>query len=106
MDNMMKANDLDGRAVVDLETAKKVGYIDEIYLDTDGARIAAYLVAEGSKLAGGGQKILMPASAVETIGPEAIMVRPVSGERVEHGDFERLPRLLRTKEKYEEQRQK
>jgi len=83
---MIKANDLDGRAVVDLETAKKVGYVDEIYLDTDGGRIAAYLVAEGSKLTGGGQKILMPASAVETIGPEAIMVRQVAGERVEHGD--------------------
>jgi uncharacterized protein YrrD len=94
---MIKANDLDGRAVVDLETAKKVGYVDEIYLDTDGGRIAAYLVAEGSKLTGGGQKILMPASAVQTIGPEAIMVRPVGGERVQHGDFERLPRLSHVK---------
>jgi len=97
MDTMIKANDLDGRAVVDLETAKKVGYVDEIYLDTDGARIAAYLVAEGSKLAGGGQKILMPAEAVETIGPEAIMVRPVIGERAEHKSFDRLPRLSHIK---------
>jgi len=94
---MIKANDLDGRAVVDLETAKKVGYVDEIYLDTDGARIAAYLVAEGSKLAGGGQKILMPASAVETIGPEAIMVRPVGGARAEHDTIARLPRLSHIK---------
>jgi len=94
---MIKANDLDGRAVVDLESAKKVGYVDEIYLDTDGARIAAYLVAEGSKLTGGGQKILVPASAVETIGPEAIMVRPVGGERVEHKSFDGLPRLSHIK---------
>jgi uncharacterized protein YrrD len=96
---MIKANDLDGRAVVDLESAKKVGYVDEIYLDTDGGRIAAYLVAEGSKLSGGGQKILMPASAVETIGPEAIMVHPIGGERVEHGDLDRLPRLSHVKGK-------
>jgi len=96
---MIKANDLDGRAVVDLETAKKVGYVDEIYLDTDGGRIAAYLVAEGSKLAGGGQKVLIPAAAVQTIGPEAIMVRPVGGERVEHDhdSLDRLPRLSHIK---------
>jgi len=96
---MIKANDLDGRAVVDLESAKKVGYVDEIYLDTDGARIAAYLVAEGSKLTGSGQKILVPASAVQTIGPEAIMVRPVGGERVDsdHDALDRLPRLSHIK---------
>jgi uncharacterized protein YrrD len=94
---MIKAHDLDGRAVVDLESAKKVGYVDEIYLDTDGERIAAYLVAEGSKLTGGGQKILMPASAVETIGPEAIMVRSIGGEGAQHGDLDRLPRLSQIK---------
>ena len=94
---MIKANDLDGRAVVDLETAKKVGYVDEIYLDTDGAQIAAFQVSEGSKLAGGGQKVLIPISAVESIGPEAIMVRPIGATHREdgrqHGSIEGLPRL-------------
>jgi uncharacterized protein YrrD len=94
---MINANDLDGRAVVDLESATKVGYVDEIYLDTDGGRIAAYLVSAGSKLTGGGKKVMIPASAVQTFGPEAIMVRPVGGERVQHGDFERLPRLSHVK---------
>src|SRR4051812_702958 len=90
---MIKANDLHGRAVVDLETAKKVGYIDETYLDTDGARIAAFRVSDGSTLTGGGHKIIMPISAVQTIGPEAIMVRPVGDTHADLDPVDRLPRL-------------
>ena len=89
---MIEAHDLDGRAVVDLETAKKVGYVDEILLDTDGGRIAALQVTEGSKLTGG-KKVIVPTSAVESIGPEAIMVR-ANAERldadVSHDAFPRL----------------
>jgi uncharacterized protein YrrD len=89
---MIQANDLDGRAVVDLETAKKVGYVDEILLDTDGGRIAALQVTEGSKLTGG-KKVIVPTSAVESIGPEAIMVR-ANAERLDadpsHDAFPRL----------------
>jgi uncharacterized protein YrrD len=93
---VIKASDLDGRAVVDLESARKIGHIDEIYLDTDGGSIAAYRVSEGSALTGG-NKIVMPASAVETIGPEAIMVRPIDASRLEHESFDRLPRLSHIK---------
>ena len=97
---MIRAHDLDGRAVVDLETAKKIGYVDEIYLDPHGGRMTGYGVAEGSKLTGGGQKIMLPAESVESIGPEAIMVRGggsyerdldrMGGEPRDHDAFPRL----------------
>jgi uncharacterized protein YrrD len=45
---VIKARELDGRAVVDLETAQKIGHVDEIFLEPDGGRIAAYRVTEGS----------------------------------------------------------
>jgi len=90
---MIRAKDLDGRAVIDLVTAEKIGYIDEIFIDPSGGRLAALKVSTGSSLLGGGRQTLVPSSAIESIGPEAVMVRP-SGEGVPtDGPLDALPRL-------------
>jgi len=89
---MIRANDLDGRAVIDLETAKKVGYVDEIFLDPTQGQIAAFRVSEGSSLTGG-RKIVVPASAVESIGPEAIMIRTSPEMSASEGHLDDFPRL-------------
>lgn len=90
---MIRAKDLDGRAVVDLVTAEKLGYIDEIYLDPSGGQLAALKVSTGSTLLGGGRRVLVPASAIESIGPEAVMVRPSAEGGAVDGSLDSLPRL-------------
>jgi len=92
---MIRAKDLDGRAVVDLESAEKIGYVDEIFLDPAGERIAWFSVSEHSSLVGGGRRTFVPPSAVESIGPEAIMVRPGTGRDAPAGSPESFPRLSR-----------
>jgi len=90
---MIRAKDLDGRAVVDLESAEKIGYVDEIFLDPAGGRIASFSVSEHSSLIGGGRRAFVRPSAVESIGPEAIMVRPGTGRDAPVGSPETFPRL-------------
>jgi len=90
---MIRAKELDGRDVVDLESAEKIGHVDEIFLDPAGGRIAAYSVSEHSSLVGGGRRTFVPPSAVESIGPEAIMVRPGFRRDVPTSSPESFPRL-------------
>jgi uncharacterized protein YrrD len=90
---MLRAKDLDGRAVIELETARKIGYVDEILLEPSGDRIAAFQVSEGSSLLGGGRRTLVRPESVESIGPEAIMVRSAADDEGASGPSESLPRL-------------
>jgi len=90
---MIRAKDLDGRAVIDLETAEKIGYIDEIFIDPSGGRLTALKVSTGSSLLGGGRQTLVPSSAIESIGPEAVMVRPGGEGVAADGPLDSLPRL-------------
>jgi len=94
---MIRAHDLDSRAVIDLESAKKIGYIDEILLDPTQGQIAAFRVAEGSSLTGGGRKVMVPSSAVESIGPEAIMIRSNGDTLAPEGPHDEFPRLSKVK---------
>src|SRR6188508_3350650 len=90
---MIRAKDLDGRAVVDLESAEKVGYVNEIFLDPTEGRIAAFSVSQHSSLVGGGRRTFVPPSAVESIGPEAIMVRPGTSRDAPTSAPDSFPRL-------------
>lgn len=90
---MIRAKDLDGRDVVDLESAEKIGHVDEIFLDPAGGRIAAYSVSAHSSLVGGGRRTFLPPSVVESIGPEAIMVRPGFAREAPTNSPESFPRL-------------
>lgn len=71
---VIRATELTGRAVVDLDCAEKVGRIDRIVLDTDTRQVAAFVVARGAPLARERTRVTVPASAVHAIGPDVLTV--------------------------------
>jgi len=75
---MIRASDLLGLPVVDLVQAEKLGLVEEIVLDPDGRRIAAFAVKNGS-LPGRRKRRMVPAQRVYAIGPEALTLEQVGG---------------------------
>src|SRR5687767_9060914 len=76
MDNRIaiRASELSGRAVVDLDAAEKVGKVDRIVLDPDARQVAALLVSRGAAVAGDRMHMTVPAGAIHAIGPDAVMI--------------------------------
>ena len=72
---MIRATELGGRAVVDMDAAEKLGSIDKIILDPDARRVAGFVVSRGASLFGNATHALVCASTVHAIGPDAITVR-------------------------------
>jgi uncharacterized protein YrrD len=72
---MIRATELGGRAVVDMDAAEKLGSIDKVILDPDARRVAGFVVSRGASLFGNATHALVSASAVHAIGPDAITVR-------------------------------
>src|SRR5689334_12634591 len=90
---MLHAKDLHGRAVIDVDQAKKLGAVDEVLLDPNGQRIAGLMVSHGTSFLDKSRSATIPASAVQAIGEDAITVRQ-TGEGDELGsDLGSLPRL-------------
>ena len=90
---MIKASQLVGRAVIDMEAAERLGRIREIIVQRDGERVAGFIVVHGETLVGtGGTRRMVPASAVYSIGPDAITVRG-SAIRERSPDLSTLPRM-------------
>lgn len=90
---MMRATELSGRAVVDIDGAEKVGAIDKIILDTDGRRIAGFVVTRpGSGFPGTKAHVLIPALAVHAIGPDAVTIRQSAVAESDISRLEELPR--------------
>jgi uncharacterized protein YrrD len=75
---MIRASDLLGLSVVDLVQAEKLGKIEEIILDPDGRRIAAFAVKNGS-VPGHRKRLMIPAERVYAIGPAALTLEQVPG---------------------------
>jgi sporulation protein YlmC with PRC-barrel domain len=71
---VIRATELTGRAVVDLDCAEKVGRIDRIVLDTETRQVAAFVVSRGAPLARERMHVTVPASAVHAIGPDALTI--------------------------------
>lgn len=90
---MIKATDLGGRAVVDMDAAEKLGNVHRVILDPDGRRVAGFVVARGGSLFNAGSETTLPASAVHAIGPDAITVRSTGADNAEADRLERLPRV-------------
>jgi len=90
---MIRASELYGRVLVDLDTAEKVGNIAEIIVDPYAPCIAGYVVTCGRTLLGGGQRTLMPSEAVHAIGPDALTVRHAAEPSDLHTHLDALPRL-------------
>ena len=89
---MIRAHELIGRAVVDMDAAEKLGNVKGIIVSQGGERVAGFVVARGESIFGGGVNRNIPASAVHVIGPDAITV---SGAAAGQGTSElaSLPRV-------------
>jgi len=71
---MIRATELGGRAVVDMDAAEKVGKIEKVILDPEARRVAGFTVAHGGSLISHGTRMTLPASSVHAIGPDAVTV--------------------------------
>ena len=72
---MIRASGLYGRALIDLDSADRVGYIDEIIVDTYGPCIAGFVVSSGRSVLGSRKHSIVPAEAIYAIGPDALTMR-------------------------------
>jgi uncharacterized protein YrrD len=89
---MIKGSQLVGRAVIDMEAAERLGKIKEIIVQRDGERVAGFVVAHGETIvATGGKRRMIPASAVHSIGPDAMTVRGSSVQEL--AELDNLPRM-------------
>ncbi|HZA38668.1 MAG TPA: PRC-barrel domain-containing protein [Candidatus Baltobacteraceae bacterium] len=90
---MIKGSQLVGRAVIDMEAAERLGRIKEIIVQRDGERVAGFVVVHGETIVGtGGTRQTIPASALHSIGPDAITVRG-SAMKDLSPDLDSLPRM-------------
>ena len=71
---MIRATELGGRAVVDMDAAEKVGRIEKVIIDPDARRVAGFTVSHGASLISSGTRVTLPASSVHAIGPDAVTV--------------------------------
>ena len=71
---MIRTSRLHGKAVVDVESATKLGEVDELFLDLERRVVAGLAVSRGGTLLGGDERLLLPASAIQSIGDDAVMV--------------------------------
>jgi len=92
---MVRAKDLRGRPIVNMEGAEKVGRIDEMILDLEAHRVAGVIGARGPTFTRGIRYRLIPASAVRAIGPDAVVVQLGHDIRSESSRLTSLPRLSR-----------
>jgi sporulation protein YlmC with PRC-barrel domain len=93
---VIRATELGGKAVVDVDAAEKLGRVERVVLDPDRRRVAGFVVARGSSLLGGGEHLTLPASSVHAIGQDAITVhhrQPSGAETREATDLTNLPRV-------------
>jgi len=89
---MFRATELCGRSVVDVDTGRKLGRVDQVILDPRARRVAALVVSSGRSLLDSGQRVEIPATAILAIGPDALTVRYLEGA-ADAADLEQLPRL-------------
>jgi len=89
---MIKGSQLVGRAVIDMEAAERLGKIKEIIVQRDGERVAGFVVVYGETIVGtAGKRRMIPASAVHSIGPDAMTVRGSAMQEL--AELDNLPRM-------------
>jgi sporulation protein YlmC with PRC-barrel domain len=78
---------------VDLDSAERIGEIDEIIIDPYAPSLAGYVVSCERSMFGQRKRIIIPTEAVHAIGPDALTIRAIDrpGDHVAHLDA--LPRL-------------
>ena len=89
---MIRATELSGRPVIDIDAAEKLGAIDKIILDPEGRRVAGFIVSRGSGFGASKERTIVPAAAVHAIGPDAVTIRQSTVVGSDIGRLEALPR--------------
>jgi uncharacterized protein YrrD len=89
---MIRASGLYGRAVIDLDTAERIGKIDELIVDPYAPCIAGYVVA-GRRTLTGRKRYILPVETVEAVGPDAITIRTATRPRESTPHLDALPRF-------------
>ena len=90
---MIRATELAGRAVIDLDAAEKIGTIDKMILDTEGRRVAGFVVARArSGFPGTKAHVIVPSKAVHAIGPDAVTIHQGAVAADDMGRLEALPK--------------
>jgi len=90
---MIRASGLYGRAIIDLDTAERVGSIDEVIVDPYGPGIAGFVVSCDRSLIGSRKRIIVPMEAIHAIGPDALTLRSVGRPDEQSVMLDGLPRL-------------
>lgn len=91
---MIKGSQLVGRAVIDMEAAERLGRIKEIIVQRDGERVAGFVVVHGETIVRtGGTLRTIPASALHSIGPDAVTVHGAGLKERSSADLGNLPRM-------------
>ena len=89
---MIRATTLRGRSLVDLDSATKLGQLDDLIIDPEGQRVAGLIVTQGTALLGDRHERLLPAVAVHAVGPDALTVRAGADGAADAG-LSGMPRL-------------
>lgn len=90
---MIRATELSGRSIVDMDAAEKLGRIDKIIIDPDARRVAGFQIARGGPFLGHETHVTVPATSVYAIGPDAVTVRHAAGAGDDTTRFDGLPRV-------------
>lgn len=90
---MIRASELGGRAVVDIEAAEKLGRIDGVLLDPDARCVAGFVISRGSSIFNKGDALTLPASCVHAIGPDAVTVNRGVAVAADELSIDGLPRV-------------
>ena len=93
---MIRAKELHGRAVIDVDTAEKLGDVHELILDPETRQVAALVATAGATFLGRGDRIVVPAAAVHAIGADAVTVSRQEmggGDEAPSAALDALPRL-------------
>lgn len=90
---MIRASGLSGRSVVDLDTADRVGEVDEVIVDPYAPGIAGFVVVCDRTVFGHRKRIIVPIEAVHAIGPDALTIRSTGRPDDRAGHLDALPRL-------------
>src|SRR5713226_9481507 len=88
---MIRATELAGRAVIDIDAAEKIGTIEKLILDPEGKRVAGFVVSKVG-FPGNREQTIIPSSAVHAIGPDAVTVKRDAVAADDIGRLESMPR--------------
>jgi sporulation protein YlmC with PRC-barrel domain len=90
---MLRGTELRGRVVIDLGAVEQMGELTDIVLDPASQCMAGLIVAQQPSRAGRRRLLIVPASAVHALGPDAITVRHGDERDCDLGQLAHLPRL-------------